>query len=43
MSTYTPPEVGAFTRSVMVVDDEPELAGLLAQALRDERKNATND
>jgi CheY-like chemotaxis protein len=35
MSTDTRPEAGAVTRSVMVVDDEPEIAGFLAQALRD--------
>jgi CheY-like chemotaxis protein len=41
MSTDTQPEVGAFTRSVMVVDDEPELAGFLAQALRDHHWRVT--
>jgi two-component system KDP operon response regulator KdpE len=34
MTADTRTEVGAFTRSVMVVDDEPEIAGFLAQALR---------
>ena len=34
MTADTPPEVGASTRSAMVVDDEPEIAGFLAQALR---------
>lgn len=41
MSTDTPPEVGAFTRSVMVVDDEPEIADFLAQALRDHHWRVT--
>jgi CheY-like chemotaxis protein len=41
MATNTPPEVGASTRSVMVVDDEPEIAGFLAQALRDHHWRVT--
>jgi CheY-like chemotaxis protein len=41
MATDTPPEVGAFTRSVMVVDDEPEIAGFLAQALQDHHWRVT--
>jgi two-component system KDP operon response regulator KdpE len=41
MATNTPPEIGASTRSVMVVDDEPEIAGFLAQALRDHHWRVT--
>ncbi|MBV8901848.1 MAG: DNA-binding response regulator, partial [Verrucomicrobia bacterium] len=41
MSTDTRAEVGAVTRSVMVVDDEPEIAGFLARALRDHHWRVT--
>ncbi|MBV9998067.1 MAG: response regulator [Verrucomicrobia bacterium] len=41
MATNPPPEVGASTRSVMVVDDEPEIAGYLAQALSDHHWRVT--
>jgi len=41
MATNTPLEVGASTRSVMVVDDEPEIAGFLAQALRNHHWQVT--
>ena len=41
MATNAPPEIGASTRSVMVVDDEPEIAGFLAQVLEDHHWRAT--
>ena len=41
MATDPPPEIGAFTRSVMVVDDEPEIAGFLAQALQNHHWQVT--
>jgi CheY-like chemotaxis protein len=42
MATDTPPpEIGAATRSVMLVDDEPEIAGYLAQALEDHHWHVT--